>query len=192
MDVLVLNGSPKTEGTVASLLRRVARGAGGEDSVTWVNVYDLSMKHCTGCMACRESGACVLPRDDAHAVGEKIARVDALIIGTPVHWGNMSAPLKQLFDRNVPIFMADVPQGMPRPKHKGKPAVVVSACTTPWPFNFILPESRGALRAVKQVLKYGGYKIVGTVVKPGSKTSPEIPPKLARRAEELGAGLISR
>jgi len=28
-------------------------------------------------------------------------------------------------------------------EQKGKRAVIVTACTTPWPFNSILPESRG-------------------------------------------------
>ena len=115
---------------------------------------------------------------------------DALIIGTPTHWGNMCAPLKLLFDRNIPVFMGEGPRGMPVPRQKGKRAVVVTACTTPWPFNFIFPESRGAIRAVKEVLHYGGYKTVGTVTKPGTKKSKQISSSLNLRARRLGKKLI--
>ena len=116
----------------------------------------------------------------------------APVIGTPTHWGNMCAPLKLLFDRNVPIFMGESPKGMPMPRQKGKRAVVVTSCTTPWPFNFILPESRGAIRAVREVLHYGGYKIVGTLTKPGTKKSKEISASLKAKAKRLGEKLIHR
>jgi len=75
---------------------------------------------------------------------------------------------------------------MPVPRQKGKRAVVVTACTTPWPFNFILPESMGAIRAVREVLRYGGYKIA----KPGAKKSKEISSTLMEKAKRLGEKLI--
>ncbi|MBW1702396.1 MAG: flavodoxin family protein, partial [Deltaproteobacteria bacterium] len=127
--------------------------------------------------------------DDAHIIGKKIKEADGLIIGTPTHWGNMSAQLKLLFDRNVPVFMGEKPNGMPMPKQKGKPAAIITACTTPWPFNFIAAESRGAVRAVKKVLHYGGYKVLGKVVKPGTKKNPEISARLLEKARGLGRRL---
>jgi hypothetical protein len=102
----------------------------------------------------------------------------------------MCAPLKLLFDRNVPVFMGESPKGMPVPRQKGKRAVIVTACTTPWPFNFIFPESRGAIRAVKEVLHYGGDKLVGTITRPGTKKSKEISSSLMEKAERLVKKLI--
>ena len=189
MKVLVLNGSHRSAGTVATLLKHVTEGLPAGSEVDWIDVCKLNMKNCTGCMACRTKKICVLPEDDAHITGQKIADADALIIGTPVHWGNMCAALKLLFDRNVPVFMDESPRGIPVPQQKGKTAVLVTACTTPWPFNFLLPESRGALRAMKEVLRYGGYKIVGTVVKPGTKNDRAIPRHLEKKAQLLGAQL---
>jgi len=192
MKILALNGSPRKNGTVASLLKAVMEPLSAEHEVEWIDVCKLNMKFCTGCMVCREKEICVLPKDDAHLVGKKIQHADALIIGTPTHWGNMCAPLKLLFDRNVPVFMGESPKGLPIPRQKGKLAVVVTACTTPWPFNFILPESRGAIRAVKEVLHYGGYKTVGTITKPGTKKSKEISSSLTEKAKCLGKKLIQR
>ena len=192
MKILVLNGSPRRTGTVASLLKSVTESLSTEHDIEWIDVCKLNMKYCTACMACREKEKCILPEDDAHSVGKKIQDADALVVGTPTHWGNMCAPLKLLFDRNVPIFMGESPKGMPVSRQKGKRAVVVTACTTPWPFNFILPESRGAIRAVREVLHYGGYKIVGTIAKPGTKKSKEISPTLMAKAKRLGEKLIKR
>ena len=187
MKVLVLNGSPRKEGTVATLLRAVAEGAGRHE-VEWVDVYDLKMHPCVACMKCRQSGKCVLPADDAHVVGRKIREANALVVGTPTHWGNMSSQLKLLFDRNAPVFIDESGKGWPKPRQKGKVAVIVTACTTPWPFNF-LAASRGAVRAVREVLRWGGYRIAGKVVKPGTRQSPQISPRLLERARELGQRL---
>ncbi len=186
MKVLVLNGSPRENGTVASLLKAIAEGIAQNHETEWVDVYDLKMQPCRACMKCRPDGDCVLPDDDAHAVGRKIKDADGLVVGTPTHWRNMSAQLKLLFDRNVPVFMGEKSNGMPLPRQKGKPAAIVTACTTPWPFNWIAPESRGAVRAVREVLHYGGYRILGKVVKPGTKSKPSIPPKLLKQAKKLG------
>lgn len=78
---------------------------------------------------------------------------------------------------------------MPIPRQKGKSAIIVTACSTPWPFNFIAGQSRGAIRTVKKVLHYGGYKILGTVIKPGSKSRTEISKKLTEKARNLGRRL---
>ena len=192
MKILVLNGSHRKNGTVASLLKSVTEPLSAEHEIEWIDVCELNMKYCTTCMVCREKETCVLPEDDAHIVGKKIEGADALVIGTPTHWGNMCAPLKLLFDRNVPVFMGESPKGMPQPRQKGKRAVIVTACTTPWPFNFILPESRGAIRAVREVLHYGGYRVVGTITKPGTKNSKEISSSLRAKAKRLGEKLTKR
>lgn len=192
MKILVLNGSPRQNGVIVSLLKAVTESLPAGHDVEWIDVNKLSMKYCTGCMACRDKGVCILPEDDAHRAGKKIQEADALVVGTPTYWGNMCAPLKLLFERNVPVFMGESPRGIPVPRQKGKRAVIVTACTTPWPFNFILPESRGAIRAVKEVLHYGGYKIAGTVTMPGTKRTREVPVSLKEKARLLGMKLIKR
>lgn len=190
MKILVLNGSHRKSGTVASLLKCVTESLSAKHEIEWIDVCKLNVKYCTTCMACREKETCILPEDDAHIVGKKIQDAHALAIGTPTHWGNMCAPLKLLFDRNVPVFMGESPKGIPVPRQKGKRAVIVTACTTPWPFNFLFPESRGAIRAVKEVLHYGGYKIVGSITQPGTKKSKEISPSLMAKATRLGEKLV--
>lgn len=189
MKILVLNGSPRKNGTVATLLNAVTDGTREKHEVEWIDLYTLEMKPCIACMKCRPDNLCILPQDSAHEIGDKIREAGALIVGTPTHWGNMSTQLKTLFDRNVPVFMGEKLNGMPIPRQVGKSAIIVTACSTPWPFNFIAEQSRGAIRAVKEILHYGGYKILGTVIKPGSKSKPGVSERLLEKARNLGRRL---
>jgi hypothetical protein len=186
MRIVILNGSPRKNGTVATLLKSMSEAVSQKYDVEWIDVYDLTLTPCIACMKCRPDSECILPEDDAHIVGRKIKDADGLIVGTPTHWGNMSAQLKLLFDRNVPVFMGEKPNGFPIPCQKGKPAAIVTACSTPWPFNVIAAESRGAIRAVHEVLHYGGYSIVGKLACPGTKAKPHIPQKFLCKAESIG------
>lgn len=186
MNIVILNGSPQRKGTVATLLRAVEAGASEKNKVEWINVYDLKMKPCMACMKCRPEKTCSLPPDDAHKVGQKIKGADGLIIGTPAHWGNMSAQLKTLFDRNVPVFLGEQHGGVPLPRQKGKPAAIITACGTPWPFNLFSGGSRGAARAVWYILRCGGYRLLGQVVKPNTRRNPQIPHNLLDKAKTLG------
>jgi multimeric flavodoxin WrbA len=186
MKILVLNGSPRKTGTVATLLKAITDGVAATYQVEWIDVNDLKLKPCTGCMKCRQTGQCILPADDAHSIGEEIKQADGLIVGTPVYWGNMSGYLKMLFERNVPVFMGESNRGLPVPLQKGKKAVIVTACTTPWPFNFIAAESRGAIAALREILGYSGYKVMGQLVKPGTKINSTLSERLIGKARKLG------
>ncbi len=163
MKILVLNGSPRKNGNVAGLLKKESDRLlqkNPDAEIIWENVCDLSFTFCHGCMACRSKGSCVLPQDDAHKIEKEIKECDMLIVGTPVYWGNMNGKLKCLFDRLVAVMMGESKMGIPLPLHKGKKAIIVTSCTTPFPFNYICGQSSGAVRAVREVLKSSGFKVI--------------------------------
>lgn len=77
MKALILNGSPRPQGVVVQALRTAAdtlRQAGAD--IEWIDVYRTEFRPCTGCMQCRATNVCPLPRDAAHAVGERIRQAD--------------------------------------------------------------------------------------------------------------------
>ena len=116
MKALILNGSPHPQGVVVQALRTAAdtlRQAGAD--IEWIDVYRTEFRPCTGCMQCRATNVCPLPRDAAHAVGERIRQAGLLVVGTPTYWGGMSARLKMLFERLVPVFMGESALGLPQP-----------------------------------------------------------------------------
>lgn len=190
--ILILNGSPRKHGVTTTLLRLIAdeaRAAGAE--VEWVDVNDLSIKPCIGCLKCRPDKTCILPRDDAHRVGELIESCSGLVVGTPTYWGNMAGPLKLLFDRNVTVFEDYVlyTWRFPKPKHKGKKAAIVTASLAPFPFNQFPSQSRGAIRAVKTVLKAGGFDIRYKINVPLPPDPKQIGERWLAKARKLGRGI---
>lgn len=178
MKVLIINGSPRRNGKIQQMMA-YAESVGGTGAEL-VNLYDLKISPCRACMQCREGGACILPQDDAHLLAEKINRADLLIIGSPTHWGNMSSALKTMFDRMVCLFMGEGRMGIPIPKQKGKKAIIVVTCTTPYPFNIFFRQSRGAVHAIGEVLKTAGYSVRSIEI-PGTKGMERLPEKYLKR-----------
>ncbi len=182
--VLVINGSPRKNGNVAKLLHSVADNIAGAD-IHWYNVNDLKIHPCMGCMACRSKKACVLPEDDATMISREINDCEVLLMGSPVYWGNISGQMKLLFDRIVAVMMDEPECGFPKGLQKGKKAVVVTACTTIWPFSWICRETTGALHAMKEILGYSGYKVVGKLVFSGTRKRKDIPQRLLDKGVRL-------
>ena len=191
MNVLILNGSPRRSGKVSQILHTMEKRLQDDGNETeFVDVNTLDFKCCIGCMKCRESGKCILPHDDAHHIGEALQSCDALIVGSPVYWGNINGKLKCLFDRQVAVMMGENKMGIPIPLLKGKKAIVVNTCTTPFPFNILAGQSTKAYTAVKEILSYSGVKIKGKLMIGGTKNMGELPARVLNRAEKL-AGKIS-
>ncbi|OUN80230.1 flavodoxin family protein [Bacteroides sp. An51A] len=173
MNVLILNASPRPKGNISRMLgvmEEEAVKAGMQ--VMSVRVSDLHVAPCKGCMVCRTKQACVLPEDDAQRVLQLIGACDVLVIGAPCYWGNMPGTLKVLFDRLVYGMMGESLQGIPQPLHKGKRAMLLSTCTTPFPFNVFFRQSRGTIRALREILRWSGFKISATLEVGGTKKHP--------------------
>lgn len=177
MNLLIINGSPRKKGLISQMLRifhEQAIASGIE--VTEVYANDLKIKPCMGCMVCRTKNACVLPEDDAQRVLALIQQADAIVIGAPCYWGNIPGQLKLLFDRIVYGMMRDTPR-FPEPLMKGKRMVCISTSTTPWPFNILMNQSHGAIRALREIGRFSGWKIVDTVERGGTATRPQLSPR---------------
>ena len=186
MNVLLLNASPRPAGIVSQApdaAASTARQAGAE--TVKAELYRAPIAPCTGCMRCRATGVCPLPHDAAHELGEAIRRADLLVVGTPTYWGGMAARLKLLFERLVPGFMGESPRGIPQPRLKGRQAVVIAACTTPWPFNLLFRQSRGAVRSVREVLSTGGMRIRSVEIAGTKALDGHLPEAARRKIERL-------
>ena len=168
--VLIINASPRKKGNIAQMVAEMtseadARGA----EVEVIEVQRLHVKPCVACMQCRAKGFCALPENDAQRVLQLIKDCEAMVIAAPCYWGNIPGTLKLLFDRIVYGMMDESPRNFPLPLHKGKRCVLVSTSTTPWPLNILMHQSRGAIRAMKEICRYSGFKVVATIEKGGTR-----------------------
>lgn len=104
MKAIVLSGTPKFEGLSASCVSAAAAGlemAGASAMV--ISLCATSIGRCKVCGdgwgICRDEHVCVYGNDGFSEVSMKIAEADALVIQTPVYWGEMSEALKSFLDR---------------------------------------------------------------------------------------------
>lgn len=168
MNILIINGSPRHNGLISQMLdimRKEAEGKGHKTEIVRTN--DLNIKPCIGCMACRTKNKCLMSEDDSQLVLKKMQEADAIIIGAPCYWGNIPGQMKLLFDRIVYGLMRDTPR-FPEPLMKGKKCILLSTCTTPWPWNILFKQSGGAIRALREICHYSGFKIVKSIQRGGT------------------------
>ncbi len=187
--ILFLNASPRKNGVTSTLLRIIAeeaRSAGAE--VEWVDVNKLSIKPCIGCLKCRPDKKCILPRDDGQRMGELLERCSALVVGAPNYWGSMPGTLKILFERIVPVleYYELYTWRLPRPRHKGKKAAIVTSSLSPFPYNLLPSQGSGALRTVRTILNTAGFDIREQINVPMTRDLAHIGKRWLAKAKKLG------
>ena len=104
MKVIAVNGSPRKQGNTSTLLNKALEGAKSEGAETELfHLYDLNFKGCISCFACtrknsRSIGHCSM-RDGLTPVLEKILECDALLLGSPIYFGNVTGEMRSFLER---------------------------------------------------------------------------------------------
>lgn len=104
MYVLAINGSPRKNWNTAILLNKALEGAASHGATTeLIHLYDLNYKGCISCFACKlkdgkSYGKCAY-QDDLSPVLEKIDNADAVILGSPIYFGNVTGEMRSLMER---------------------------------------------------------------------------------------------
>lgn len=175
MKVLMLNASPWANGNISMMMSAMGEemlSRGWEVDSLWV--AEMSFRPCMGCMKCRRDGDCCLGEDDAHRLARRLGDYDLIVVGAPCYWGNMPGTLKMLFDRMV-YAMIDSEAGglLPKPRLKGRRAIIITASTTPWPLNRLFGQTGGVVRGLRAIFRQCGIRIAGTYQKGNTRKSPE-------------------
>lgn len=99
-----INGSPRKNKNSAIMLEHALQGAAAKGAETeLINLVDLNFSGCKSCFACKllngkSFGRCAL-RDDLTDVLDKILNADAVIIATPIYFGDVPGMVRNLFER---------------------------------------------------------------------------------------------
>lgn len=116
MKVLVINGSPRRQGSnTLQLTKAFLEGANFADVQT-VHVAEENIKPCLGCFACwnKTPGHCV-QEDDMAGVLEKLVQAQVVVWSFPLYYYGVPGGLKNLIDRqlplNLPFMQADAESG---------------------------------------------------------------------------------
>lgn len=104
MKICIISGNPKSNGLCQSVIDNLKQGIidGGAQAVV-VRLCDYKLIKCQVCGdgwgKCRNENYCTYEKDGFDEITQKIKSSDALIIVTPVYWGEMSEDLKCFIDR---------------------------------------------------------------------------------------------
>ena len=122
MKVLLINGSPRREGNTFLALSEVAKTL--EKNGVEAEIVHIGVKPVRGCIACnqcqeRQLGRCVFDDDICNGVAAKLAAADALVVGSPVYYGQPNGSLLSLMQR---MFYSNSTAAL------NKPAAAVTVC----------------------------------------------------------------
>jgi len=131
MKILAICGSHREISNTNKIVKRIAESSGCEFDLVYLG--ELTIKPCTGCANCMmNEGQCAVD-DDMQGLYEKLMETDALILGGPTYFMDISGAVKDFIDRSSaiyyrgvgPAYHPDMPWLGQRPLDK-KPAVVVT------------------------------------------------------------------
>ena len=101
-NVLLVNGSPRTDGNTFCCLKEIEselqkHGVASEI----VQIGRKPVRMCINCGGCRAEGAsgCVFDDDACAVITQKMKEADALIVGTPVYYGQPNGGILSLMQR---------------------------------------------------------------------------------------------
>ncbi len=146
MRVLAIMGSPRPGRATDRLVDRALEGflaAAPQAEARKVILAEKNIGHCKNCLACRDNleatpyAPCV-QRDDMDPLLDELVRADALILGTPVHMGQVTSLTLTFLERLCWTFAK--PTGrvltvsgcpVPRTARRRKAAIIVVSGIVP-------------------------------------------------------------
>ncbi|MBR5652802.1 MAG: flavodoxin family protein [Prevotella sp.] len=98
--VLMLNGSPRADGNTFCCLKEIEKQLqkhGVETEIVQIGQNPVRM--CINCGGCRDGEGCVFDDDLCNVIAKKMEASDALIMGTPVYYGQPNGGILSLMQR---------------------------------------------------------------------------------------------
>lgn len=102
MYAVAINGSPRRQGNTEMLLNKVLEPLIANGWQT--ECIQLGGQNISGCIACGQCGKnkdmrCAINSDGFNEIFEKLAKCDAMILGSPTYFSDVTAHMKALLDR---------------------------------------------------------------------------------------------
>ena len=122
MKVLMINGSPRKQGNTFVALSEAAKTL--EQQGIETEIVHIGVKPIRGCIACgqckaKQLGKCAFDDDVCNSISEKLDGADALIVGSPVYYGQPNGAVLSLIQKMFISAGAKV---------QNKPAAAVCVC----------------------------------------------------------------
>lgn len=110
MKALAINGSPRPGGNTEIMLKKVLEplAATGWDT-EMLRIGGKAVRGCMACMKCveKKNGRCIIETDPINEYLEKMYAADAIILGSPTYFADVTSELKALIDRAGFVALAN-------------------------------------------------------------------------------------
>ena len=178
MNIIGFTASPHKDGNTAWIVSRILEGAKarGAETQLW-HFSDLTIHPCRGCLACHQGDRGCVVDDDMQKLYAALAHADALVLGSPIYMGQMSAQAKIFTDR---LFAQISPRFSPHYKEKAMKMKLVLA------FNQGNPDAamfQTYIDYTKHMFQLLEFDVLEAPVVAGMRNGP------AREREDLHAAL---
>lgn len=110
MKAVAINGSPRKGGNTEILLRKALEPLSGAGWLTeFIQLGGKKIRGCSACYRCFETkdGRCSMKTDVFNECYEKMRGAQAIILGTPTYFTDVSAEMKSLLDRAGLVSIAN-------------------------------------------------------------------------------------
>jgi hypothetical protein len=194
-NVLAIIGSYRKGGVVDTAVDAVLEGAHENGAnVRKIYLIDQHIEYCRNCRNCtQEAGAargkCAI-EDDMAGILKEIEEADAIVLGSPVNFYNVTAVFRTFLERLVGCVYW--PWGQPAPKPRWKKsrrkAVLISSLAAP---GIFLPIATGAPRALRLAAQSRGARPVAKlwIGLSAQSAKANVSDRMLRRARTVGAEL---
>lgn len=183
-----------TEQTVDAILKAAIEKGSEARKIHLINKH---IEFCANCRKCtqdgqgKKRGVCII-KDDMNMLLSEIDSADALVLASPINFGNVTAVMKKFIERL--IVYTYWPWGKMIPKNRinnhTKKAVIVTSSSSPaFIGKLFMPSAQESLRASAQVL---GAKVVKSVYFGGvcNEERQLLKPKQLTLAQKAGMVLL--
>lgn len=110
MKAIAINGSPRPHGNTEIMLKKALEpleAAGW--STEYLRIGGKPLRGCTACMKCveKQNGRCINEKDKLNEYLGKMYEADAIILGSPTYFADVTSELKALIDRAGFVALAN-------------------------------------------------------------------------------------
>ena len=186
MKIVTVLGSPRTNGNSATIARRVTETAAklGAETRTF-ELNKLSYRGCQGCYACKTKlDHCVL-KDDLTEVLAEVQTADAVVLASPVYFGDVTGQYKTWLDRSFSYLKPDFISNPAPSRLEPKKLVFILTQGNPDEKNFADIFKRSEL-----FLKLLGFRDIRLIRACGVGPADSLPQEVLRQAEEAARALM--
>jgi putative NADPH-quinone reductase len=163
--IVAVVGSYRKDGNTESVVEAVLEGArekGAETKI--IHLMERPIEFCTNCRQCtqtpgEERGKCV-QQDGLEALLAEIDAADAVVLASPVNYGNVTAIFRRFMERLIGCAFWPWGGKMPKARKKGITRKAVLVATSAMP-GFLIPLATGTGIALRMTAKMMGAKAVG-------------------------------